>query len=105
MTGDAWLRSLQDFHDVPNAEFPAQQDVENPQPRSVGKRPEHQVDAAEHFSLCSVGHIKSRGLVLAYYTVQGRCPGVLSHSIHYQEGAVKYRIPYGWQGYVAAPAN
>ena len=58
--GDAWLRSLQDFHDVPDAEFPALQDVENPQPRSVGKRPEHQVDAAEHFGLCSFGHVRSR---------------------------------------------
>ena len=93
VSGNAWLRSLQDFHDVSDAEFPTQQDMENPQSRSVGKRPEHQVDAAEHFGLCGLGHVRSRGLVLAHHTAQGRCPRVLSHNIHYQEGAVKYRLP------------
>ena len=93
MPGDARLWSLQDFHDVADAEFSALQNMENPQPRSVGKRPEHQVDAAEHFGLCGLGHVWSRKLVFAYHTAQGRCPRVLSHNIHYQEGAVKYRMP------------
>jgi hypothetical protein len=66
--GDARLWSLQDFYDVSDAKFRALQDVENPQPRSVGKCPEHQVGAAEHFGLCAFGHLKSLKLVFAYST-------------------------------------
>ena len=77
MPGDARLRSLQNFHDVADAEFSTLQDVENPQPRSVGKRSEHQVDAAEH-SVCVVLAIsESRRLVLGV----SHCPGPLSLSV------------------------
>ena len=65
MSGDSRLRSVQDLHDVPNTKFPALQDVENPQPRPVGKRAEHQVDAARYFGLCSIGHFRSREVVFA----------------------------------------
>jgi hypothetical protein len=71
MPRDAWLRGLQDLDDVADAEFSTLQDVEYPQPSSVGKCSEHQIDAVEHFGLCRFGHIKSWKLVLAYHAAQG----------------------------------
>lgn len=62
---DAGLRGKKHFHDVPHAQFPTLQDVENSQPCPVGKCPEHQVDAARYLSLCGVGHGRNQGRVLA----------------------------------------
>jgi len=78
--GNSRLRGAKDFHDVSDAEFPALQDVENPQPRSVGERPEHQVDAIHYLDLSGLGHVGSQGLVFVYCTVQGHSPcGDISH--------------------------
>jgi hypothetical protein len=65
------LGGEQDFHDVPDAEFSALQAMENPQPRPVGKRPEHQVDVIQYLGLSGLGHIRSYRLAIAQRTEQG----------------------------------
>ena len=59
MPGDARLRSPKALHDVAHAEFSTLQDVKNPQPCPVGKRPEHQVNAVLRLGLHGLRHTRN----------------------------------------------
>src|SRR6185295_2482140 len=51
MTRGLGLRHSQDVHDVANAQFPAAEHVQDPQPGPVRERSEHQVDAIRRLGL------------------------------------------------------
>jgi len=57
---NARLRRLQYLDNIAHAPFPVQKNMKYPQPRSVGKRAKHQVDAAGQFVLRGFCHIKNR---------------------------------------------
>jgi len=61
---DPRLGGEQDCYDVPDAEFAALQNMENPQARPVGKSPEHQVDAVQCLGRSGLRHIGLRGWCL-----------------------------------------
>jgi hypothetical protein len=71
---DSGLWGKKDFHKVPDAVFPTQQSMENPQASPVRESPEHQIDTVQSLGLSSLGHIRGLRACVRAIHQQGHFP-------------------------------